>query len=132
MVAHWDAVSGSIARLRPWAIADHVIHTGFTVSWRERKEGELPELPAAPGCNIQPSASLTCDKQDALSEAMRSNIALSMLAKADPNDVQMAPGENGASRQRMARMVSTGWKLSSQSTWLGQPQRRFTMWLLAS
>lgn len=40
IVAHWDAVSGSIARLRPWAIADHVIHTGFTVSWREKQEGE--------------------------------------------------------------------------------------------
>ncbi len=39
VVAHWDAVSGSIARLRPWAIADHVIHTGFTVSWREKQEG---------------------------------------------------------------------------------------------
>ena len=44
VVAHWDAVSGSIARLRPWAIADHVIHTGFTVSWRERKEGEPLEI----------------------------------------------------------------------------------------
>ena len=40
VVAHWDAVSGSIARLRPWAIADHVIHTGFTVSWREKQEGK--------------------------------------------------------------------------------------------
>ena len=40
-MAHWDAVSGSIARLRPWAIADHVIHTGFTVSWREKQEGQL-------------------------------------------------------------------------------------------
>ncbi|CAK0786004.1 hypothetical protein CVIRNUC_009217 [Coccomyxa viridis] len=38
VVAHWDAVSGSIARLRPWAIADHVIHTGYTVQWRERQE----------------------------------------------------------------------------------------------
>ena len=41
VVAHWDAVSGSIARLRPWAIADHVIHTGYTVQWRERQEGAL-------------------------------------------------------------------------------------------
>ena len=41
VVAHWDAVSGSIARLRPWAIADHVIHTGYTVQWRERQEGAI-------------------------------------------------------------------------------------------
>jgi hypothetical protein len=39
VVSHWDAVSGSIARLRPWAISDHVIHTGFTVAYRERLPG---------------------------------------------------------------------------------------------
>ena len=40
VVAHWDAVSGSVARLRPWAISDHVIHTGFTVAYREQQLGE--------------------------------------------------------------------------------------------
>ena len=52
IVAHWDAVSGSIARLRPWAIADHVIHTGFTVSWREKQEGE-PLGWIAGTCNVK-------------------------------------------------------------------------------
>ena len=55
VVAHWDAVSGSIARLRPWAIADHVIHTGFTVSWREKQEGKPP---AAIRLQLEPPASL--------------------------------------------------------------------------
>ncbi|CAL8466106.1 g5642 [Coccomyxa elongata] len=39
VVAHWDAVSGSVARLRPWAISDKVVHTGFTVAYRE----EMPD-----------------------------------------------------------------------------------------
>ena len=42
VVSHWDAVSGSVARLRPWTISDHVVHTAFTVAWRER-------LPGVPG-----------------------------------------------------------------------------------
>ncbi len=40
VVAHWDAVSGSVARLRPWAISDKVVHTGFTVAYREEMPGE--------------------------------------------------------------------------------------------
>jgi hypothetical protein len=42
VVSHWDAVSGSVARLRPWTISDHVVHTAFTVAWRERLPGAPP------------------------------------------------------------------------------------------
>ena len=41
VVSHWDAVSGSVARLRPWTISDHVAHTAFTVAYREKKPGAL-------------------------------------------------------------------------------------------
>lgn len=39
VVSHWDAVSGSVARLRPWTISDRVAHTAFTVAYREKKPG---------------------------------------------------------------------------------------------
>ena len=42
VVSHWDAVSGSVARLRPWTISDHVAHTAFTVAYREKKPGAPP------------------------------------------------------------------------------------------
>ena len=48
VVSHWDAVSGSVARLRPWTISDHVVHTGFTVAWREQLPGSCPPSGAAP------------------------------------------------------------------------------------
>lgn len=54
VVAHWDAVSGSVARLRPWAISDHVIHTGFTVAYREQLPGATLLLPVLSGHNLQP------------------------------------------------------------------------------
>ena len=38
--------------------------------------------------------------------------------------LQMAPGASGVWRQRMARMVSIGWRHSSPSTLPGQQARR--------
>lgn len=39
VVTHGDAVNSSVSRLMPWSIVYPVLHTGFTVAYRDQHEG---------------------------------------------------------------------------------------------
>ena len=42
VVTHGDAVNSSVSRLMPWSIVYPVLHTGFTVAYRDQDEGMGP------------------------------------------------------------------------------------------
>ena len=42
VVTHGDAVNSSVSRLMPWSIVYPVLHTGFTVAYRDQHEGMSP------------------------------------------------------------------------------------------
>jgi len=41
IVTHGDAVNSSVTRLMPWTIVYPVLHTGFTVAYRDQHQGML-------------------------------------------------------------------------------------------
>lgn len=47
IVTHGDAVNSSVSRIMPWTIVYPVLHTGFTVAYRDQHQGapftQLPE-----------------------------------------------------------------------------------------
>ena len=47
VVTHGDAVNSSVSRLMPWSIVYPVLHTGFTVAYRDQDQG-MPLLAAPP------------------------------------------------------------------------------------
>ena len=42
VVTHGDAVNSSVSRLMPWTIVYPVLHTGFTVAYRDQEQGSHP------------------------------------------------------------------------------------------
>ena len=40
IVTHGDAVNSSVTRLMPWTIVYPVLHTGFTVAYRDQEQGK--------------------------------------------------------------------------------------------
>lgn len=45
VVTHGDAVNSSVSRLMPWTIVYPVLHTGFTVAYRDQDQGVMPAVP---------------------------------------------------------------------------------------
>lgn len=41
VVTHGDAVNSSVSRLMPWSVVYPVLHTGFTIAYRDQDEGML-------------------------------------------------------------------------------------------
>ena len=39
VVTHGDAVNSSVSRLMPWSIVYPVLHTGFTIAYRDQHDG---------------------------------------------------------------------------------------------
>ena len=46
VVTHGDAVNSSVSRLMPWTLVYPVLHTGFTVAYREQDQGASPAVPS--------------------------------------------------------------------------------------
>ena len=47
IVTHGDGVNASVTRLIPWALVYPVLHTGFTVAYRDQAEGGACDQPCA-------------------------------------------------------------------------------------
>ena len=56
IVTHGDAVNSSVSRIMPWAIVYPVLHTGFTVAYRDQHQG-MKDITALP---IHYSWELSC------------------------------------------------------------------------